>query len=97
MSIIAILETKAKSGEAAAMLEMLARDLPGTRSRPGCESVTVHQDQDDPNTIVLIEQWETKQHQLDYLAWRQGRGDVDRFRLLADGPGTVGYLNFVGA
>jgi len=57
----------------------------------------VHQDQDSPETIVLIEQWASREHQLDYLAWRQGQGDIERFLALLDGPGPIRYLDYLGA
>jgi quinol monooxygenase YgiN len=31
-----------------------------TRVKPGCISTTFYQDQDDPDTLVLIEKWETQ-------------------------------------
>jgi len=97
VSITVILEMKAKRGQVDALRERLSSDLPATRARPGCESVTVHQDQDSPETIVLIEQWASRQHQLDYLAWRQSHGDIEGFLALLDEPGPIRYLDFLGA
>ena len=96
MSITVIADMKAKGGQVDALREMLSSHLPDTRARPGCESVTVHQDQDSPDTIVLIEQWASRQHQNDYLVWLQGQQDMEGFVALLDGPGPIRYLDFLG-
>ena len=96
MSITVIADMKAKRGQVDALREMLSSHLPDTRARPGCESVTVHQDQDSPETIVLIEQWASRQHQNDYLVWLQGQQDMDGLLALLDGPVPIRYLDFLG-
>ena len=96
MSITVIVDMKAKRGQVDTLREMLSSHLPDTRARPGCESVTVHQVRDSPETIVLIEQWASRQHQNDYLVWLQGQQDMERFLALLDGPGPIRYLDFLG-
>ena len=91
-----MVDMKAKRGQVDALREMLSSHLPDTRARPGCESVTVHQDQDSPETIVLIEQWVSRQHQNDYLVWQQGQRDMEQFVALLDGPVPIRYLDFLG-
>ena len=96
MSITVIADMKAKRGQVDALREMLSSHLPDTRARPGCESVTVHQDQDSPETIVLIEQWASRQRQNDYLVWLQGQQDMEPLLALLDGPVPIRYLDFLG-
>ena len=63
------------SEEFKSLLESL---LPDTRDYDGCLSVVVYQDQDDAGSIMLVEDWTTKEHQQKYQAWRDeiGTGEV---------------------
>ena len=61
--------------ERADEFKMLLRELlPGTRSYEGCLKVDVYQGHDDPRTIYLVEDWESKVHQQKYQAWRDASG-----------------------
>ena len=53
---------------------LLKEMLPDTRAYDGCESVEVYQDQDHPGLIYLVEDWEFKEHQQRYQAWRDETG-----------------------
>ena len=59
-SILVVLELEAVPGSEATMIDVLRRNLGDTRARQGCEGVTVHQDQDRPTSIVLVERWATR-------------------------------------
>ena len=74
MSILVVLELEAVEGKADDMIGVLRRHLGDTRARPGCEGVTVHQDQDRPTSIVLVERWATRADDDAYRAWRAGEG-----------------------
>ena len=61
--------------ERADEFKILLRELlPDTRSYEGCLKVDVYQGHDDPRTIYLVEDWESKVHQQKYQAWRDESG-----------------------
>ena len=75
-----------RTEEFKSLLESL---LPDTRAYDGCLRVDVYQDQDSPGTVLLIEDWTSKEHQQKYQAWRDeiGTGAVV-------GPFLVGEPQF---
>ncbi len=76
VSILVLLELEAAEGKSDAVIEVLARHLGDTRARPGCESVTVHRDQDRPTSVLLVERWATRADDDAYRAWRAGEGAI---------------------
>ena len=56
--------------------QVLARGLPDTRAFSGCRSVRVMEDQDIPGRITLLEEWDSKEDQLKYAAWRKETGSL---------------------
>jgi len=59
MTIARIVETQAKPETAAALRDFLISIMPGIKSSPGCEAVTLYQSQDDPTKFTMIEIWES--------------------------------------
>ena len=97
MSFHVTLELTAAEGRADDLIAAFKRILVDTRARKGCEFVTVHQDQANPNQIVLIERWTTREDDDAYRAWRAGDGKVtDLVGLVAAAP-TVRYFDDVDA
>ena len=97
MSINVVLELQAAEGKAAELIAVLKASLGDTRAREGCEGLTTHQDQDNPNTIVLIERWASRANYETYLAWRAGPGAMPAMAGLVAGPPTIRYFNDVDA
>ena len=64
--------------------ETLKSALPDTRNFDGCISVKTFIE-DSTNTIHLIEDWESLEHQQKYLAWRIETGLLDLLEPLLDG------------
>jgi quinol monooxygenase YgiN len=52
----------------------MAVALPETRAFEGCLEVFLHQDQDDPGHLVLIERWTSRERYQAYLDWRASQG-----------------------
>ena len=66
--------------------------LPETRKYDGCISVTPHRDLDDPAKVLLIEEWESREHYLAYFRWRVETGLLDVIGpMLAGEPATSFY------
>jgi quinol monooxygenase YgiN len=57
-------------------VEYLRTALPDTRAFDGCEGVTVHRDLDEPNRIVMVERWASREHYVKYVEWRSTRGSL---------------------
>ena len=64
--------------------ETLKSALPDTRNFDGCISVKTFIEE-STNTIHLIEDWESLEHQQKYLAWRIETGLLDLLEPLLDG------------
>jgi quinol monooxygenase YgiN len=71
--------------------------LPDTRAREGCEWVTAHQNQDDPNEVTLVERWGSRAHYEAYLAWRVERGDMENLAKLVTAPPRIRYFDDVAS
>ncbi len=93
MSCTVLLELKVKPECVEDTLTGLGGMLPETRDYDGCIEVYAHQDQDDPTTIVAIEQWESRQHYEKYLAWRSETGALDTLGTLLSEPLSIRYFD----
>ena len=96
MSILTLLELQAAEGKAGEVTALLKKHLGDTRARPGCESVTVHRDQDRPDVVLLVERWATRADDEAYRAWRAGDGAISDMRGLVVGR-TTNYFDDVDA
>ena len=76
MKNLVIVSFPAKEGMMNDLKEMLKNALPDTRSFDGCISVDTYIEESS-NTVHLIEDWETLEHQADYLKWRVETGLLD--------------------
>ena len=97
MSINVLLEIEAAAGKADALKAAFSDILVATRAREGCAGLTVHQDQDSPNTILLIERWASRGAYETYLAWRAGEGATPQLADLVAGPPVIRYFDDVDA
>ena len=97
MSVFVTLELAAKDGKGDEMIDVLRGTLGDTRARQGCEFVTVHRDQSDPDKILLVERWATMEDDAAYRAWRAGDGAVTAMGPLVAGPPTIRYYTDVDA
>jgi quinol monooxygenase YgiN len=58
----------------------------------GCLSFAVYQDEDDPNLFVTVQEWESREQQGAYLAWRAAQGYVATTASFREGPAKVRWL-----
>ncbi len=65
-----------KSGRLDDFKQVLIEALPDTRAFSGCRSVQVLEDQDRSGQITLLEEWDSKEDQLKYAAWRKETGSL---------------------
>ncbi len=48
--------------------------------------------QDDPDVLVAVEEWESKAHYEKYLAWRTETGVMDNLKELIAEPPSIRYF-----
>jgi quinol monooxygenase YgiN len=97
MSVTVIIELPAQRDKLEALNDALTAMLPDTMTYDGCTGVTLHQNQDDSTTIVLLETWASRAHHEGYLAWRTERGEVAALVAMLTGPPLIRYFNSVVA
>ncbi len=80
MTCKVVLELKVKPEHVDDVLATIGEQLPATRDREGCIEVYAYQDQDDPTSVVAIQEWESREQYEKYFEWRGERGDLDTLR-----------------
>jgi quinol monooxygenase YgiN len=75
----------------APLLERFAEALPDTRAFPGCRSVDVFRNDEDPNKIILIEEWDSRTDHEKYMAWRNRDGTMDALAGMFSAPSRPEY------
>jgi len=59
MTVVRIGETQAKPETTEALRDLLISIMPGIKSSPGCESVTLYQSHSNPTKFTMIEVWDS--------------------------------------
>lgn len=95
MSVRVILEFHLKPGNADAVKATLKEALVDTRAYEGCEDICVVQNQDDPNMLLILEQWATRANYDAYFKWRTDTGVIAAVSELCTKPLEPKYFDFV--
>jgi quinol monooxygenase YgiN len=90
-----LLEFKVKPDFASEMTGYLASMLPTTRKFEGCEVINMYVDDDDPTIFISYQQWESREHQEKYVAFRAAQGDLEKLSSMIISPPTPRYFNLV--
>jgi len=87
VAITSILDLQLKPDSLEDARKVIHATLTDTRAFPGCLDVTVLVDSDDPAHVVLLESWESIEHDRAYRAWRATpEGASDLGSILAGPP-----------
>lgn len=97
MAVKILLELKAKPGTGGELLAIFREILPDTRAYDGCLGIETLRGQDDSDTLVIVETWESRAHYEKYFAWRQETGLVDRLGAHVAGPPGLRYFDIADA
>ena len=89
MSVLVLIELSLKSENVDDFMNFMKNELHHTRGFEGCNGLTVHKNQDDPTNMVMIENWNSRQHYEKYMEWRTERGDMEKL-----GPFLAGEPSF---
>ena len=96
MSVTVVLEFQTQPDKADEVREFFRKILPDTRAYDGFESLTVHQNQDDPSAFLVWELWATRPQYEAYLAWRTETGALGDLVAMLTGPPSIRFFGFVG-
>ena len=96
MSVLVLLEFSAKPEHVSDITTFMKDGLHHTRGFEGCNGITVHKNQDDSNNMVIVEDWDSRQHYEKYLAWRIERGDIEKMVGWIAGEPSIRYYDNLG-
>ena len=96
MSVLVLLEMKMKPENVDDLTDFLKSELHATRGFDGCNGLTFHRNQDDPNTMIAVEDWDSRQQYEKYLAWRTDRGDFEKLTGWMEGDPSIRFFDNVG-
>jgi quinol monooxygenase YgiN len=83
---------KCQPGMGESLLAAFTASLGDTRAFDGCVSVATFIDSDNPDTIMLIEDWDSRSQQEAYLAWRVETGMIELLAPILAAPFEMHYL-----
>ena len=95
--VTVILEIRAKEGTGNNLVSTFKKVLPLTRESDGIISIELVQNQNDPDVLVFIERWETRDHYEKYLAERTEAGALETLAELIEGELNIRYFDQTGA
>jgi heme oxygenase (mycobilin-producing) len=86
LPVTALLELQLKADSLETGFEVIHETLSDTRAFAGCLGVSVLVDSADPAHVVLVETWESLEHDRAYREWRAGPGASNLGSVLAAAP-----------
>ena len=95
--VTVILEIRAKEGTGDDLVSTFKKFLPLTRESFGIISTELIQNQDDPDALLFIERWETRDHYEQYFAERTEAGTLKALAELIEGELIIRYFDQTGA
>ena len=97
MSCIIIAEFRCKPGRAKDFIELCRTNYPGTRNYDGCEYISLSVDQNDENTLVMTEQWVSREHHRIYSEFRENDGTAEIMAPMLMAEPIFRYLHLIDA
>jgi len=97
MAVKVIAEFNCASGNADKFIEICRNALPETRQFDGCSQIDISTDQDDPNRIILTENWDSKEHHLKFLEYLTNDGTLEKLGALLSAPPKISYADLLDA
>ena len=95
MTTVILLEATVKTECLSTFTALLQIALPDTRAFTGCESVTVHVNQENHQNFVFIERWASRDAYQRYLAWRTENGTLAQLMSVLTEPPSIRYFDGV--
>jgi quinol monooxygenase YgiN len=76
MTVMVTAEFKMKPESAETVIQTMKEILPDTRAYDGCQEVKSYYEP-ETHSLLLVEIWESSEHQQNYIGWRVETGLVD--------------------
>ena len=96
MSVLVLLSIPVNPENVGDMESFMREELHHTRGADGCNSITVHRNQDDASNMVIVEDWDSRQQYETYLGWRTERGDMEKLMGWCSGEPSITYYDGLG-
>lgn len=93
MSVTVLLEVTVKPECIDELIAMFAENFKETRVYDGCLGVYMTRGHDNPNELVLVEEWATRPHYERYLAWRTETGVSEKLSGMLSAPAIFRYFD----
>ena len=95
--VTVVVEIRAKKDTGNSLVSIFKKVLPLTRESDGIIGIELFQNQDDPDALIFIERWETRDHYEKYLAERTEAGALETLAELIEGELNIRYFDQTGA
>ena len=97
MSVTVIADLAIKPEEVNWVISTLLSVLRNTRKAEGCLSAELQRNQDDPNNLLIVQEYETREHYLDHMKSLKEEGEPDpvlaRYFASFERPAEIGYYD----
>lgn len=89
LSLLVTSELSIQDGKVEEFLALVHSGLEISRSFSGNQSFDIFLDQEKPEKVLFIEQWESEQHFQKYYKWRLEQGDFETLGEYFSAPPTM--------
>ena len=96
MATLVLLEVRARDDSVEELMEFFKVNLPDTRSFDGCQDITGYLNEDG-QTIVMVEHWDSKDHYQKYIAWREETGVLAAIGEMVEGAPVIRFFEPIAA
>ena len=96
MSVTVVLELKLQPGTREQAKKEAAAILPDTRKYPGYVALSLLQSADEPDVLMIVEQWESRAHYQAYFDWRMASGTMAGIGALLAAPPAPRFFDDTG-
>ncbi len=93
MSVLNLVDIRIKPEHVGEFNSYMEEILLVTRTFKGCQRVALAANQEDPNSFVLVEEWDTREDHQKYTAWRTETGAMARIGSMLAAPPSLRYFD----
>jgi|APCry1669189070_1035195.scaffolds.fasta_scaffold29120_2 quinol monooxygenase YgiN len=73
-------------------LELLKVALIDTRNFKGCISIETYTDEEDPNSVWLLQKWQSRNDYDEYVKWRLANGMIEALAPFVSKPLEITFI-----
>lgn len=98
MAVTVIADLTIKPDEVNWVIATLRRALPSTRMAEGCSHAELHQSQDEPNNLIIVQEFASREHYHAYMASvsdQEDPGVLARYGASFQHPANVRFFDHI--